>query len=66
MSKTDEFSHEKEYRFAFAVDKDAFDVDNVSYSLAYDVESPTYTIDYKVIRLGNLSDICRITSVKED
>jgi hypothetical protein len=66
MSKIDEFSHEKEYRFAFAIDKEAFDVDNVSYSLAYDVESPTYTIDYKVIRLGNLSDICRITSVKED
>lgn len=66
MSKIDEFSHEKEYRFAFAIDKEAFDVDNVSYSLAYDVESPTYTIDYKVIRLGNLSDICRLTSVRED
>ena len=63
MSKFNGYSDEKEYRFAFAIDKYAFDVDNVSYSLAYDVGGPTSPIGHKVIRLSDLSDICRIVSI---
>jgi hypothetical protein len=64
--KIERYSDEKEYRFAFAIDKDAFAVNNVSYSLAYDVGSPNYSLDKRIIVLGNLSDICRIVSIRED
>lgn len=64
--KTERYSDEKEYRFAFAIDKDAFAVNNVSYSLAHDLGSPNYALDKRVLILGNLSDICRTVSVKGD
>ena len=54
------FSVEKEYRFAFAKDKNAFDVNNVDYSLGAEVQPFMGQHTHQVLHLGNLSDICKV------
>ena len=61
MSKPfDDFSDEKEYRFAFSRDKDAFNVNNVQYLLSPQIPLTTWPNSHQVLRLGSLRDICKI------
>lgn len=56
------FTIEKEYRFAFAKDKNSFDVNNVDYFLTSQIPPFTGQHTHQIFTLGNLSDICRIVS----
>ena len=56
------FSVEKEYRFAFAKDINAFEVNNVDYSMASEVPPFIGQHPHQILRLGDLTDICRVTS----
>ncbi|MES2802461.1 MAG: hypothetical protein V4654_08225 [Bdellovibrionota bacterium] len=60
MSKPKSFLDEQEYRFAFAEHADAFDVNNVRYFLSNTIQPSTKTDNYKILKLGSLTDICRI------
>ena len=54
------FSIEKEYRFAFAKDKNAFDVNEINYYLAH--QAPPYVGQnaHQTLEVGKLTDICRV------
>lgn len=61
MSKLLSFADESEYRFAFAQDKDAFEVNNVNLFIANE-RAPLSEIKKpigKLLTLGNLSEICQ-------
>jgi hypothetical protein len=62
MSKVHRFSDEREYRYAFALDKNAFQVNNVDYSLSNDVTISNTVGRPRILKLGNLLDICKIIS----
>lgn len=62
MSKTLPFSDEKEYRFSFAKDQNAFDVNNIDYSLSNKVLSSNSIGNGKKLILGELTDIVKIIS----
>lgn len=63
MSKHKFFSEEREFRFAFAKDKDSFDVNNVDYSLSNQIVLPNLVGNGKKLILGNLSGIVRVTKL---
>ncbi len=54
------FSEEKEFRFAFAKDGTAFDVNNVDYFLTDNVPPANVSSKGKKLILGDLSDIVKI------
>ncbi|NBX02476.1 MAG: hypothetical protein EBR02_00130 [Alphaproteobacteria bacterium] len=56
------FFSEKEYRFAFAKDKNAFDVNNLNYLLTHQMQPFVGKHAHQVITVGNLSDICRVVN----
>lgn len=60
MSKLMNFSEEKEFRFAFAKDKNAFDVNNVDYSLSSGIVPSNLVGNGKKLILGDLTDIVRV------
>ena len=60
MSKLTNFSKEKEFRFAFAKAKNAFDVNNVNYSLSHEIVPSNSAGNGKKLTLGGLTDIVRI------
>jgi len=60
MSKTKYFEDEKEYRFAFSRDKNAFEQNKIRYSITKNILQSDNQIHFKEIKLGDLSDICKI------
>lgn len=60
MSKLISFSQEREFRFAFAKDRNAFDVNNVEYSLSSGIVLSNLVGNGKKLTLGNLTDIVRV------
>jgi hypothetical protein len=60
MSKLMNFSEEKEFRFAFAKDKNAFDVNNVDYLLSSGIVPSNLAGNGKKLTLGDLTDIVRV------
>lgn len=66
MAKTDYFSDEAEFRFAFAKDQNAFDVNNVRYSISSELDTPNVANHHLTLRLGSLTDICQVRSIDTD
>lgn len=61
MAKSDRFKDEVEYRFAFADCADAFEVNNVEYTLSEGTVPTLSTKEKSVLEIGPLSDICKVT-----
>lgn len=59
MSKPKYFSVEKEYRFSFSKNSDAFDVNNIDYSISKNLKINNNQSAGKKILIGELSDIAR-------
>lgn len=59
MSKSENFSDEKEYRIAFAKDANAFEVNNVDYYLSNSLTSYIKIGKPKKLSLGDLTDIAK-------
>lgn len=53
------FMAEEEYRFCFAKDEDAFDVDNLDYMVASGLLAFKGRNGFQKLRLGDLRDICK-------
>ena len=53
------FSIEKEHRFAFALDRDAFNAYNVDYSIGEFNASPTKLVRPRIIKIGPTKDFCK-------
>ncbi len=66
MAKPDHFSDEAEFRFAFAKDQNAFDVNNVQYSISSELDAPNAASRHLSLRLGSLTDICQVRSIDID
>jgi hypothetical protein len=61
--KQDTFSTEKEYRFAFGLDANAFDAYNVDYSIGeFEAQQPKL-VQPRILRIGPLNDICKAIPV---
>jgi hypothetical protein len=60
--KQETFSIEEEYRFAFGLDANAFDANNVDYSIGEFMPLSTKLTRPRVLKIGPLSDICKIIS----
>ena len=54
------FSIEREYRFAFALDKNAFDAYQVDYSVGAFNASPSKLNHARTLKIGGLGDICKL------
>lgn len=54
------FTMEKEYRFLFAKDRDAFNVNNVNHSLASEISLMQGPHPKIILNLGSLHDICKV------
>lgn len=65
LSKTDYFSIEKEYRFAFALDKKAFVPYNIETTIGSKMDTRNKQKHHRILRIGNLRDICEILKVDE-
>lgn len=60
MGKSDKYKEENEYRFAFSLDKGAFAVNNVDYTLSRNSVPTSGNPSHRVLRLGSLIDICKM------